>query len=40
MEMDHASGRIKRIRKHYFKDLSVISIERARYYTEKRSFST
>jgi pyruvate-formate lyase len=32
---DLASDRIKRVRRHYLRDLSVISIERAKYYTEK-----
>ena len=32
---DLASDRIKRIRRRYLRDLSVISIERAKYYTEK-----
>jgi pyruvate-formate lyase len=32
---DLASDRIKRIRKRYLCDLSVISVQRARYYTEK-----
>ena len=31
---DRASERIKRIRTRYLRDLSVVSIERARYYTE------
>ncbi|MBI9083656.1 MAG: hypothetical protein JEZ11_08655 [Desulfobacterales bacterium] len=32
---DMASNRIQRIRRAYLQDLSVISIDRARYYTEK-----
>jgi hypothetical protein len=31
---DHATDRIKRIRTRYLRDVSIISIERAKYYTE------
>jgi len=31
---DNASDRIKRIRKRYLRELSIVSIERAKYYTE------
>lgn len=33
--VDNASDRIKRIRKRYLDEIPFISIERARYYTEK-----